>query len=788
VTAGLDGVRVVDLSDDLAGPYCTKLLADAGADVVKVEPPEGDRMRRWSASGADVAPDQGGVLFRFLNTSKRSVVLDRDEDLLSLVATADLVVTTGAGLDRAQVERVNPACSVVTLTPFGREGPWPDQPATDFTLQALIGSIASRGGPDRPPVHAGGRLGEFVAGTYAAVGAMAALAAARCTGRGVHVDASMLECLAVTFAAYPTVTRSLTGAPAPGGRSFEVPSIEPAADGWVGLCTVTGQQWESLLLMIERPDLIGDERYSTMPARWARVAEVLEIVQGWTRRHTVAEILEQAELFRVPAAPVGNGRTVPAMEGFTARGVLVDHPGGGFVQPRPPFLMSASPARPLAPAPRLGQHTAEVLAEAGARPLVAPPVAGGRGGLPFEGLRVVDLTMFWAGPFATQYLASMGADVIKVESVQRPDPMRYSSVTGPDDPHWYEKSVIFHGANADKRGITLDLSRPAGRDLLLRLVAVSDVVIENFSPRVMSQFGLEYDELAAANPAVIVVRMPAFGLDGPWRDRVGFAQTMEQISGLGWITGYPDDRPLIPRGPCDTLAGMHALFGLLVAVRHRDRTGQGQLVEAPMVEVALNAAAEQIAEWSAHRHLLTRDGNRGPGAAPQGLYRARGDDRWVALAVVTDEQWLALRAVVGDPDWARDPSLEKVAGRRAAHDVIDQGLAPWFAPQDAGEAAERLVAAGIPAAPVLGSADNEHLPPLVARRFFETVEHPLVGPVTLPGWPVPLDPGPGRWHRQGAPTLGQDNDAVLGGLLGLSAEELARLRADAVIGDRPLGL
>jgi len=313
-------------------------------------------------------------------------------------------------------------------------------------------------------------------------------------------------------------------------------------------------------------------------------------------------------------------------------------------------------------------------------------------------------------------------------------------------------------------------------------------VVENFSPRVMDNLGLRYEDLARDNPRLIMVRMPAFGLDGPWRDRVGFAQTMEQISGLAWVTGYADGPPVIPRGPCDPLAGMHAAFALLVALEHRRQTGEGQLVESTMVEAALNAVADQVLEWQAYGRLLGRDGNRGPVAAPQNIYACRGAEQWLALAVATDAQWCALLELLGQPAWADDPTLAAAAGRRAAHGRLDAELGRWCAAQDRDALVEDLLARGIPAAPVLPPRDAAENPQMRARGFFDAVTHPVTGTHELPGLPMRFSSGGSRWYRAPAPTLGQHTEEVLRELLGLGAAELDELRAAGVIGERPAGL
>ncbi|HZR83679.1 MAG TPA: CoA transferase [Candidatus Binatia bacterium] len=797
MTAPLAGLRVVELASDIAGPYATKLLADAGADVVKIEHPDGgDPLRRWSAATPDAAlqPGDDGALFRFLNASKRSVAIDwrtpaGRAQVRELAATADVVVESlapEAGLDFASLADGNARGSLVSVSFFGREGPWRDRAATDFTLQAWGGSIAMRGTVDRPPLAAGGRLGEWLGGGYAAIGALSAVAHARLTGRGQHVDVSLLEVVHLSMAPFATVGDSFTGRSQSLPRTVEIPSIEPAADGWVGFCTITNQQWRDFLVLIERPELVDDAELAYFWTRNQRRAEIYPFIHAWTRRHTIAETIEQASLLRIPVAPIGNGETVARFDHFVERGAYVALPGTSFVQPRPPYRLTRGRLRDPAPAPALGQHTAQVLGER--RDDARPVRADAPSALPFAGLRVVDFTMFWAGPFVTHYLATLGADVIKVESIQRPDGIRFASSAQPTADSWWEWSPMFHGMNAGKRGVTLDLSRPEGVGLARALIARSDVAVENFSPRVLDNLGLRWEDLARENPRLVLVRMPAFGLDGPWRDRVGFAQTMEQISGMAWLTGFRDGPPVIPRGPCDPLAGMHAVLALLVALEHRRRTGEGQLVEATMVEAALNAAAEQVLEWQASGTLLQRDGNRSPLAAPQNLYACRGEEQWLALAVATDEHWSALCDAMARPAWTADPELATRAGRRARHDALDRGIAAWCAERDLGEVVDELVRRGVPAAPVVPARAVDRNPQLRARRFFEPVTHPVTGTHELPGLPMRFSGRSSGWYASPAPTLGQHGRDVLREILGIGEDELDRLEASGIIGDRPAGL
>jgi len=768
---------VLDASTEVAGPYATKLLADAGADVVKVETADGDPLRRWTAAAVELADDEDSSLFRFLNTSKRSAV----GSVADLAAGADVVVGDG-DLDVTGLRRDHPHLVVVTITPFGTTGPWADRPATEFTLQAACGSTGSRGTTDRPPVAVGGRFGEHLAGVHAAVATVAAWRGGRATGTGDHVDVSMLEAMALGMNTYAPLFAELYGVDAPAAPAFrhlDHPSIEPTADGWVGFATIANQQFQDFLVLIERFDLLEDESLVDINVRTRRAAEFDPAVTAWTTRHTTAEVIARASDLRVPVAPIGTGATVVDHEHFVAREVFVEGPHGR--QPRVPYRLGDHPGTAFDPAPTLGEHTGTVTWSPRPAP-TGPPDDG----LPLAGVRVVDLTCFWAGPSASVTLAALGAEVIKVESVQRPDGMRFTSTRPPTDEQWWEWAPVFCGTNAGKRGITLDLASGDGRALALRLIEGADAVLENFSPRVVESFGLDWDAVRAANPRAVMVRMPGFGLDGPWRDRTGYAPTMEQLTGLAWVTGWPDRPPIVPRGACDPLAGQHAAFALLVALEERDRTGAGLLVEVPMVESALAVAAGAVVEARDHGVVAGREGNRGPVAAPQGVYACAEDERWVALAVADDDQWMALCGVLGRADLAADPSLANHRGRRAAGDRLDEAVAAWAGARGVAEAVAALVAAGVPAADVVSPGAVYRNEQLVARGFYEPLDRAVVGRHHVPGLPYRFaSRGDRPWHRAPAPLLGQHNDEVLGDGLGLGAEERERLRTSGVIGERP---
>jgi crotonobetainyl-CoA:carnitine CoA-transferase CaiB-like acyl-CoA transferase len=787
---GLSEVRVIDLSTGIAGPYCTKMFADAGADVIKVEPPGGDPLRRWSATGS--RPDgEDGALFRFLNTSKRSVVAAGDDpELDALVADADLLVESPREgpprhLPGDDLLERHPGLVRLSITPFGRHGPYADRPWTEFTLQAESGSLGRRGLPSQPPVQAGGRITDWVGGTFAAVAALAAVQRARRSGQGEDIDFSLHECLTIAGCTYADLMQRLSGQPLRiPHRTVEIPSIEPTANGWVGFNTNSRAQYQAFLNLIERPDLLDDAGLASVAGRKSRMDEWNALVRAYTRRHPTEEIVAKASRLRIPVAPVCDGASVVEHEHFRARGVFVTNPDGTFIQPRPPYLINGSSPAIASRAPAVGQHTGRIEPRPTTRP-TEPTNAG----LPLEGVRVLDCTAWWAGPTATQMLAMLGADVIHLESIQRIDGMRMIALIFGERQQWWEQSTVYLSANTNKRNLTLDLSNPTGLQLGKRMMAACDVVVENFSPRVFDKFGLGWDAIHELNPRTILVRMPAFGLDGPWRDNVGFAQTMEQISGMAWITGHVDDQPRIPQGPCDPLAGMNAAFATLVALAERQATGAGSLVEGPMVEGALNAGAEQIVEYSAYGARMQRDGNRSPWAAPQGVYACLGVEQWLALSVATDEQWDALVKVLGHPAWTADADLATFQGRRAAHDRLDAGLSAWAGDRELGEAVATLIAAGVPAAAVVDSRLTSHHPQLLARHFYETLDHPVVGRQPLSTVPFRFagrDRAGQPWLRRRAPLLGEHNTEILVDILGLSADEVAALEADGVIGTVPL--
>jgi crotonobetainyl-CoA:carnitine CoA-transferase CaiB-like acyl-CoA transferase len=788
--AALDGLRVLELGGEIAAPYATKLLCELGADVCKVEPPGGDPLRGWRPLAVDTQPDldRGGGLFRYLNGGKRSVVLDLETGegaawLRAAVAGADLVVESlGAGelewlgLGPADLHAANPRVAVVRISDYGQAGPLAGIPSSGLVVQAHGGWVSSHGVPNQRPVQVGARIHEYTAGTYAAVAALTAWRATRAGACNVLVDLSVMECLVGTLP-YPNLVLEDTlsaGMPPPQARWFPLPGIRRCRDGWVGINALTGQHFLDACAMLGVDDC--GPRQQEIAAGGEALDDFFARIQPWLDARDAEEIVEISQAFRVPAAPVGDGRMMLGYAQLSARPFFVEEDGA--TMPGPPYRLSRTPARRRAPAPRRGDLGRPVVGAAG------PASVDARAAAPFAGLTVVDLGTFWAGPYCTMYLGALGADVIKVESTRRPDGFRFSGAFPEVGEDWYDRGGIFAGTNLDKREITLELSTAEGRELLLRLVARADIVLENFSARVIDQFDIGYDKLHVVSPGLIMVRMPGFGLEGPWRDYVGWAMVIEQATGMASVTG-PPELPMHPGGLADPVIGMHAAVAIQAALEHRTRTGEGQLIEVAQLETGANVTAELVVEWSEHRTALPREGNRDSHRAPQGVYACRTAGpmpEWVALTIADEPQWRALVVEVGRHDWIGDERLATERGRRAHADELDEGIAAWTAQRTPEEVVAALRRRGIPVAKVLQVPAMSTDAQLNARGFYQALDHALTGVRRYPGWPM-------RWsflaehHRRGAPTLGQHNREILVEL-GLTDDDVAALEQQGIIGTR----
>jgi crotonobetainyl-CoA:carnitine CoA-transferase CaiB-like acyl-CoA transferase len=764
--------------------------------------------------------------------------------LLDLAPHVDVILEGFApgSLDRlgigvAALRARNPRLVVVSATPFGQWGPragWQGNDLIAFQSSGFAYGFPSREveSLDQPPLNAPSHAALFLAGEVAASAAVHGLLVAQRTGHGGHLDVSHQEAVsAENQAQHNAAEREAAergGYDGSGGgirrqvtasSSNATVALLPCRDGWIVISPREEHQWARWLDVMGEPAWAGDPRFTDRKARQQNWSALYPLLAAWSREQAKRDVFEAAQARRVACYPLGTATDLLESRQLADRGFFVEqkHPRlGTLVFPGVPYkLDDASPETP-GRAPRLGEHNQEVYADllgydtphiaaltarrastsgaigrGGARvadgasvPAVMSPsvraervnghadttgldVGSGDPTRPLEGIRIVDFSWVMAGPICTKYLAALGAEVIKIESRARPD--------------LSHRDVSWEELNPSKRSVTLNLKDERARDLVRRLIASSDVVVENFSTGVMDRLGLGYPALRELNPRIIMASASGFGRTGPDRDLVAYGSLLQCYTGWASLSAYPGRPPSAVGGIwTDPLTACLEAFLILSAIWRQRATGQGGYFDISMSETMIAALAEPVLAWTLAGEILEPRGNRDPINAPQGCYQAAGDDRWLALTVRSDAEWAALCQTIERPDLAADSALATAKGRRARHDEIDAALASWASTRDATQAAEALQAAGIAATPTLTAADvvsDEHL---VARSFVSDVERLSGGTRATLGVPWLIDgKRPAGFRRP--PRIGEDNEYVFTKLLGLSDSEYRRLVADQVI-------
>jgi crotonobetainyl-CoA:carnitine CoA-transferase CaiB-like acyl-CoA transferase len=822
----LAGLNVVELSQGIAGPFCGKLLADLGADVIKVEPPEGDRTRFAGPFPGDEPDPEKSGLFLALNTSKRSLILDVADAagrarLRELLSTADVLIwgdgATGAKDDAMPVEelkRLIPRLVMTSVTPFGRSGPYAERKSSDLVIFQMSGyAPLVPGGVDdldaSPPLRAGGQQSEFVTGISAATGTLMALALRDRNGTAGLLDVSAWESMAMmpqsTF-----VDAALGKAPRSRLRGAEaraaVVAILPTTDGFIAISPREDHQWAAWLEIMDHPSWEDDERFNTRQGRQKNWEQLEPLIVEWTKQRGKQELYHACQEAHVPAFPVNTAADLLTSTQMLARGFFeeLEHPVAGKLPYAGfPIKVSGGELRIETPAPLLGEHTDATFGPSApnrsalsrfASPSAATlpgkqPERGegqpdakdgawassksnaasssperGEGALPLEGVRVLDFSWIIAGPTCTRILGLMGADVIKIESRRRPDPTRNSS------------TQCF--LNQSKRSLSLNLSTDRGLALAKELGAHCDVVIENYATGVIERMGLGYDVLKAVNPRLVMLSSSGLGHTGPDRNHVAYGTLMQCFTGWSGQTGYPGGQPMIGGVWGDPLTGMLQTFFVLSALRQRDRTGKGMYVDLSMAEAMCTLLPESFMEYAMNGRIVTPQGNRDRRYAPHNLYRCAGHDAWASIAVTGDDEWLALCQAMDRIDFAKDARFATASGRLAHAGELDAAIGAWTASQTPQHVVERLQPF-VPSGVSLNAANAFTDPHLRQRGFFIESTGNSGEPVLLPGVP---------WHLDGvtprafaAQELGAGNGAVLRELLGLSDLEVATLEAEGIL-------
>jgi len=801
VLGALTGLRVIELGEYISGPYCGKLLADLGADVIKIEiGRHGDPLRnRGSFPDDDVDPTVG-ALFQYLNTNKQSIACDLDSDIgwkrfLSAVGEADVVIENlgfhaleSRGLGFQQISEVNPQVVLIRISDFGQEGPYAARPATDLTVQAAGNWVNNHHIPGQKPVQVGGGIADYVTGEFAANAALTGVRQAQASGKAVCVDLSKQECL-VSCLGVPWLhieTLQALGWGMPEERFFPFPGVVRCKDGLVSINSLTHQHFADCCSLMGVPEYISRLQEIAYPGEG--FDRFFHDIDPWLQERTVDEIVELCQTIRIPAVPICDGQSLRSLEQLNARPFFIKDPETGMEFPGFPYRLDRTPATLRQSAPTLGKcavgGNGEIWQQ---QPLNLKQTARGIDALPYSGLRVLDLGIFMAGPIVSCYLGSYGADVVKIESIQRPDSFRYQCAYPEEGPDWYERSSIWQHMNLNKRDLTLNLDDARGKELFARLVADADVLIENFAPRVLENFGFGARRLREINPRLIAVRMPGFGLEGPWKEYTSFAMPLEQVSGMASVTGERDGMPLNLGGYADVVVGMHALVALQAALIERDRSGQGQLIEVAQLEAGVSVTAEQLIAYALAKRNIGRKGNRNDVMAPQGVYRC-ADGRSVAISIRGDADWAAFAGIDTVHTWAGADRFKTREQRQNTHDELDDLILKWVGELHADEVVSTLIARGIPASLVVTQSDIPYEQSLVARDFLQKIDHPLSGIRKQPRWPWMASGGMSSLHRFRAPTLGEHNEEILSGELKLSQGELEALSGSGVIGTVPRGL
>ncbi|MCS6800662.1 MAG: CoA transferase [Chloroflexota bacterium] len=789
--APLRDVRVLDLAGPLAW-YGTKLLADLGADVIRLEPPGGDPARRRPPF-VRAGPAQGESLaFWYFNTSKRSELIDLTQEegcrrLRALARDADVVVDTALpaerallGIDYAALARRNPRLVYVLATPFGTTGPYQRWQASDLILQALGGLMFLAGLPTRPPSQLGGNQAEYQTGVLAACGALLGLAARDHSGRGQLVEVIGQVAVAIDAEnALPYWDFERWVRPRLGVENYlRMRQLFRCRDGWVVVSI--GNRWQSFRRLLERAGLLSEEladpAWNSADYRAAHAQTIERACEALCAAMTRDEIWRLGQEARVGVAPVQRIDELFADPQLAARAFWqrVPHPEieRDITYPGPPFRLSATPWRIFRRPPLAGEHSGEGWLPRPRAPRSAPPARRDR--LPLEGVRVIDLSWVAAAPLATRLMALFGAEVLRIESATRPDSSRRLPTARPPGNDSLNASGMWNNLNPGKASVVLDLTHPEAVRLLERFIQTADVLVDNFGVDPYPKWGLTLARLRALRPDLIIARASTMGRTGPRQHFIGLGYTIGAAAGHHAITGFPDDPPAgagiaHPDYSCNPY---HLAVAVLAALHYRRRTGVGQTIDLAQHESTVCWVGVEAMDYAVNGVVAGPCANRSPDAAPHGAYPALGDDAWIAIACQSDAQFAALAAAMEQPHLATDPRFSSLAARKANEDALDQIVARWTRRQPARAAAARLQQLGIPAGPVQSHRDLvEEDPQMRSIGHYVRIEHHEVGVHLADGPPVRLTSTPGRVSRP-APLLGEDTERLLRELLGLDEEEI----------------
>ncbi len=791
----LAGLRVLDLGG-MPSMYASKLLADFGADVTLIEGPGGDASRHMPPYANGEAGVERSLVFHSFHANKRSAAVDITTEegvtaIRRLARTFDVILETNApgyldeiGLGFDSLREENPGLILCSVTPFGQTGPYSSYRGTDMHAEAMGGLMMLQGDPDKRPVMSPGFLGYSVAGTHASLGIMNALFAREHSGRGQRVDVSMMEATANLLFIVAQFGYNGTVGARPGVGGGGGTGVFECSDGWIGFSPIQPSQFMSFAQWTGN-EIISNEMFRDLTLRQENKDFINEIANEFFLTKTVAEAVQEAQDRRIPAAPVSSPADLAKNPHLLFRDYFqnVTHPVlGDYQLPGPTGRLSETPWSLRRPAPLFGEHTDEVLAEAqDAAPAAAnTPVMAhpGNGRMPMEGMRVTDLTRIWVGPYGTRQLADFGAEVIKIESSLF-DPA--SRITGllPMHPE----------LNRNKLSITVDLHFEEGQDIVRKLAATSDAMVENYAAGALSRWGLDYEGVRAMKPDIVYMSMPGWGSTGPFASHVLFGLQAQTASGVTYLWGHPESPPSMRCGVyyADFFVGGLSGYMLQAALYHKLKTGQGQYIEVSQVEAQANALGVPLLDYVVNGINQEPTGNRREYAAPHDAYPCLGDDRWCVIACQTEEEWQGLVRGMTPPNqdppaWTQDARFATLESRLANREALDDNIAEWTRTLTPRQVMLTLQKQGVPATAAQTTEEVYYDPAMNAREYIVNVPHvdAVWGNIRHASYGAQLQETPGE-IRMGAPALGQHNDYVLRDLLGLTEADIRELSEAKVL-------
>lgn len=779
----LEGIRVLDLADE-QGSFCSKLLADLGATVIKVEEPEGD-------------PCRANTSFLYHNSNKLGVALSlhdcRGKAAFSrLIDEADVLMETfhpdylkSLDLDYRRLSRINPRLIHLSITGFGQSGPKRGYHVCDSVLAAFGGQMYMTGLSSGKPLKIFGPQSYYAAALFGANAVLLNLKRRRLTGRGCHIDLSVQEAVASSLDQI-WIDSSQNGITA--GRRQHVPPREPFAilrckDGYIQIPIL--RNWDTIFELMASEGRGGSlSRKNRQNGLYGKKQNhrLVQAIEEWTQTHTKRRLFELGQAMSFPWAPVHSPEEVLKSPQLKARRFFVRAAPAAvkfkFPIPGLPYKFGRTAPSTQMPAPSLGEHTGRILRNP------APDTGkhrmnrqddprldhSAKSAEILRGIRVLDLSRMLSGPYATRILGDFGAEVIKVQSRLTATGAEWNGTAG------------FRAYNRNKRSICLNLNQPKAREILKELVSVSDVVVENYSPRVMANWELGYKHLRAVKPDIVMASISAMGQTGPWKDFVGFAPTFHAFSGLLSTTCRALDRPVdIGYAYGDIVVGLYAALAILASIEYRDRTGAGRYIDLSAYEAlcTLLGPAFVDASLSSHTHNRCRSFDDCSGAMPCGCYPCKGDNRWCVIAVFNEAEWETFCRISARTEWS-SRKFSTMARRRKNRTELDELISRWTADRSAGSIVRLLQKAGIAAGVVQSAEELKKDSQLASRHFFTALHHTVLGKTLVDRsalWPW----NEGHEHWKVAPSLGQDNHYVFVEMLGHSDQEFRSFVENGIV-------